>query len=156
MENLHMNEHSIFLAALEIADPNQRAAYLDQACADDPSLRKQVDALLVAHERSGEFLDVPALKQMAAGVAVNANPGGETSVVHHGAQGEIDLSFLQPSTVPVSLGRLLHYEVREVVGRGGCPTHVRRCCEERKPFRMRPGHDPHCPSGFLRTIRDTE
>jgi eukaryotic-like serine/threonine-protein kinase len=114
-----MNEQSIFLAAMEITDPHQRAAYLDQACAGDPSLRQQVDALFVAHERSGEFLDVPALKQMA-GVSGAPNPGGATSVERHASQGDIDLSFLQPSTVQGSLGRLMHYEVREVIGRGGC------------------------------------
>jgi eukaryotic-like serine/threonine-protein kinase len=115
METLHMNEHSIFLAALEISDPHQRANYLDEACIDDPPLRQQVDGLFAAHERSGEFLDVPALKQMAAG-----SPGGETSVQRHAAQGEIDLSFLEPSTAPGSLGRLRHYEIHEVIGRGGC------------------------------------
>ena len=114
-----MNEHSIFLAALEIADPAERASYLDQACADDPALRKQVEALFAAHERSGEFLDVPVLKQLA-GDSGDPNIGGETSVYASGTDGEIDLSFLEVSTVPGSLGRLLHYDVREVVGRGGC------------------------------------
>ena len=33
---------------------------------------------------------------------------------------EDDLAFLEPSSEPGSLGRLLHYDVREVVGRGGC------------------------------------
>src|SRR5688572_17452859 len=110
-----MNEQSIFLAALDIADPIERADYLSHTCGGDSTLRRQVEALLTAHERSGEFLAVPVLKQVAAG-----NPEGETSAEQHAGQGEIDLSFLQPSTSPGSLGRLLHYEIREVVGRGGC------------------------------------
>lgn len=114
-----MNEHSIFLAALEIADPSQRASYLDQACADNPSLREQVEALFKAHERSGEFLDVPVLKQLA-GDTGDPNIGGETRIDAAATEGEIDLSFLEASTVPGSLGRLRHYEVREVIGRGGC------------------------------------
>jgi len=114
-----MNEQSIFLTALEIAAPKERESYLDQACADDPTLRKQVEALLAAHERSGEFLDVPALKQMA-GDSGDPNIGAETSINASASEGEIDLSFLEPSNAPGSLGRLRHYEVREVIGRGGC------------------------------------
>lgn len=44
-----MNEESVFAAALEIPDPAARAAYLDRACAGNPALRREVDALLAAH-----------------------------------------------------------------------------------------------------------
>ena len=37
----------------------QRAAYLDAACAGDPELRRRVQALLSAHEQSGDLLDPP-------------------------------------------------------------------------------------------------
>ena len=88
----------------------KRAAYLAGACSGDAKLRRQVDALLAAHDKSGEFLDVPALEQMA---------GGETS--EQGLPGaDVDISFLQPSTTPGSLGRLGSYEIRELLGRGGC------------------------------------
>src|SRR5690606_13184780 len=110
-----MNEHSIFLAAIEIADPDQRASYLAQACADNTSLRNQVETLLAAHERTGEFLDVPSLKQLAAG-----QPDPSPIAEHGTEQGDIDLSFLEPSSATDSLGRLKHYEIREVIGRGGC------------------------------------
>jgi serine/threonine protein kinase len=114
-----MNEQDIFLAALDIADPAQRADYLVRSCNGDPLLRQQVEGLLEAHERSGAFLDVPALKQMA-GASGEGNSDGETSADLPTAQEESDLAFLQPSTSPGSLGRLGHYEVREVIGRGGC------------------------------------
>ena len=48
------------------------------------------------------------------------SPDTVTSVEHREDNGEIDLSFLQPPTAPGSLGRLGHYDVREVLGRGGC------------------------------------
>src|SRR5262252_4070185 len=40
--------------------PEQRAAFLDRLCADDPSLKKEVAELIQAYERSGSFLDSPA------------------------------------------------------------------------------------------------
>jgi hypothetical protein len=55
-----MRERSVFLAALEIADPPARAAYLDQACAGDAGLRERVQGLLQAHEQPGSFMNRPA------------------------------------------------------------------------------------------------
>jgi serine/threonine protein kinase len=40
--------------------PEQRASLLDRLCADDPSLKKEVEELIQAYERSGSFLDSPA------------------------------------------------------------------------------------------------
>jgi hypothetical protein len=94
-----MTEREIFLAALEKDDPTERAAYLDQACGADTALRQRAEALLRAHETSPHFMDVPVVEQMA-------DKGG-------------GLDFLDPPQKPNSLGRLGHYEVLEVVGRGG-------------------------------------
>src|SRR5262245_28177380 len=47
---------SIFWAALERTSADDRAAYLDTACANDPALRKRIEALLRAHEDAGSFL----------------------------------------------------------------------------------------------------
>jgi tetratricopeptide (TPR) repeat protein len=55
-----VNESRIFAAALELATPAQRAAYLDAACAGDPALRGAVEALLRAHETDPGFLERPA------------------------------------------------------------------------------------------------
>jgi serine/threonine protein kinase len=52
-----MTDESIFAAALQKTTPDERAALLDQACADDPQLRRRVEALLKAHEQSGGLLD---------------------------------------------------------------------------------------------------
>src|SRR5581483_1879073 len=52
---------AIFLAALEIDDPGNRAAHLDRACGGDAALRRQVEELLQAHAQAGGFLpDKPA------------------------------------------------------------------------------------------------
>ncbi len=55
-----MNERSIFAAALDIADPSERAAYLDQACGSKAGLRQHLDELLAAREKLGSFLREPA------------------------------------------------------------------------------------------------
>src|SRR5271166_2574126 len=54
-----MTERDLFLQALDIKDPAERAAFFDRACADDRELRAQVEQLLKAHERAGQFLDQP-------------------------------------------------------------------------------------------------
>jgi serine/threonine protein kinase len=53
---------SVFAAAVEFAAPEERAAFLEQACAGDPALRERIDALLRAHDRAGHFIDLPAAK----------------------------------------------------------------------------------------------
>jgi serine/threonine protein kinase/tetratricopeptide (TPR) repeat protein len=41
-------------------EPAKRAAFLEQACAGDDSLRREVEALLAAHEKAGSFIESPA------------------------------------------------------------------------------------------------
>src|SRR3954453_19972513 len=55
-----MTERTIFLAALDIDDPGERAAYVDRACGDDAGLRAQVEGLLNAHEQPAGFMARPA------------------------------------------------------------------------------------------------
>src|SRR5438046_2591689 len=54
-----IDEEAIFAAALAKRSPQERAAYLDQACAGDAALRTRVEMLLAAHDRAGEFLESP-------------------------------------------------------------------------------------------------
>jgi serine/threonine protein kinase/tetratricopeptide (TPR) repeat protein len=46
----------VFCAALELASPAERAAYLDHACGDDRDARRRVERLLAAHSQAGNFL----------------------------------------------------------------------------------------------------
>jgi eukaryotic-like serine/threonine-protein kinase len=49
----------LFEAALA-KNPSERAAFLIEACADDPSLQPEVEALLVSDAKADGFLEPPA------------------------------------------------------------------------------------------------
>jgi serine/threonine protein kinase len=51
---------SIFFAALEKPSGQERAAFLDVACAADAELRKHVERMLAAHPKAHDFLNGPA------------------------------------------------------------------------------------------------
>ncbi|MEP6586919.1 MAG: protein kinase, partial [Candidatus Udaeobacter sp.] len=51
----------LFQSALERA-PEERAAFLDEACHDDEGMRREVESLLTSHERAENFIEVPAFK----------------------------------------------------------------------------------------------
>ncbi len=115
-----MNERAIFFEALDQDDLTERAAFLDQACAGDAALRQRLEALLRCHSNAGDFLDRPAAQQLAAGADTPGRAGSagkETQL--QGPEPPFPSDFLAPSQRPGSLGRLGHYEVLEVVGRGG-------------------------------------
>src|SRR5947208_282642 len=123
-----MTQEQVFLAVLDLANPGDRTAYLEKACGGDAEFRRQVEALLAAHFKTGEFLDRPVGKQLEAGSATlinssvppHANRVGDAVADEKKPDEEPDdLHFLQPSTRPDSLGRIGHYEVLQVLGKGG-------------------------------------
>src|SRR5665213_1640600 len=113
-----MNERAIFMEALDRETPPERAAYLDKACGGDTALRQRVEALLTSHEQAGSFLGKPVPERLAEGLAAPDGPT-ETQGEPSAAEGGERLDFLTPSDKPGSLGRLGHYEIQEVIGRGG-------------------------------------
>jgi tRNA A-37 threonylcarbamoyl transferase component Bud32 len=119
-----VTEETIFLAALEQATPADRAAYLDAACAGDPALRERVEALLRSHADPDSFLDRPAIARQAEAKAesqctTDLPADAAKGVAHESVADDELLACLAPSGEPGTLGRLDHYEVLEVVGRGG-------------------------------------
>ena len=106
---------TVFFAALERAGPAERDAYLNEACAGDAELRRQVDWLLNAHARSGQFLERPVAEAECVSDVIGAEGDDDSDV----DRDEVDLSFLAQSSEPDSLGRLGHYEILGVVGCGG-------------------------------------
>src|SRR5258708_4647834 len=105
---------SIFLSAAEIAGQQERHAYLSDKCAGDPLLRQRVEALLTAHEESGEFRDFTALA--ASGTAESA---GKSLNAGTEQEEQAQFTFLSPPTQPNHLGRLGHYQIQSLIGQGG-------------------------------------
>jgi serine/threonine protein kinase len=92
----------VFLQAVQ-EDPAQRQAFLDTACTDG-EVRTRVEALLKAHDSVGSFLDGPAV---------------QSSPQHTNVDVAETLDFLDPCDKPDRLGLLAHYEISEILGRGG-------------------------------------
>jgi hypothetical protein len=114
-----MTIDAIFAQALAKHTPAERTAYLDEACAHDAMLRQRVETLLRSHEAAGDFLGKPAIQYAAeelAGPACAEETQGEPPVDDGDRE---PLGFLASSDKPGSLGRLGHYEVLEIIGRGG-------------------------------------
>ncbi len=97
MSNMSLVE-DIFLAALEKGTPEERAAYLEQACKGDPELRRRVERLLEAHPKAGDFLENPAL------------PPAEATAAH------------VPSGEQVGTVIAGRYKLLEQIGEGGMGT----------------------------------
>ena len=69
----------VFDAALE-RDEAERASFLEEACAGDADLRREVESLLAAHDRAATFIEAPALEVAARRLAADAPHAGATTV----------------------------------------------------------------------------
>jgi serine/threonine protein kinase len=124
-----VSERDIFTAAREMTDPVARAAYLDGTCGADAGLRARVEALLRAHDQPHSLLDHPAAvapdQDPGATEARtgNSDPVASATRTASGDNGsspdEEALAFLAPCSRPDSLGRIGHYEVLQILGKGG-------------------------------------
>src|ERR1051326_2332841 len=102
-----MDDESIFAEALPMSS-TERQAYLDHACADDPTQREEVEALLKSHEEAGEFLAEPAVMQLAiadeVAETIDTRPDGTSATRRSSA--------LSPPPI-------VGYEILCELGRGG-------------------------------------
>lgn len=71
----------IFQEALDLA-PEQRSAYLDQACAGDEDLRHEVESLVSSYEQSSKFMETPVI-EIDAAVIAGADAKSEGRLVGH-------------------------------------------------------------------------
>jgi eukaryotic-like serine/threonine-protein kinase len=95
----------LFLAALEKDTPQERAAFLDQACQDDADLRRQVERLL--HAQAGGVLEKPAASLQAT---VDSEPAGA---------GEDRETLPAAGGSPEMGTRVGPYQLVQLIGEGG-------------------------------------
>src|SRR5262245_47738400 len=57
---------ALFFAVLDKNTETERAAFLESACGGDAELRRQVEKLLDAHPKVGDFLKQPAVERLVA------------------------------------------------------------------------------------------
>ena len=101
-----MQEQTIFTEALEKQDPAERAAFLDQACANDPVLRQRIERLLERHQQGDSLLERP-VAPLAATIdapAGSERPGtviGPYKLLQQIGEGGMGTVFLAEQTVPV-------------------------------------------------------
>ena len=99
-------EVAVFAAVVTLA-ADQRAAYLDQACAGDNALRLKIEALLRVHDDVGDFLENPA-----EAAAPPTNPAAFC-----GPRGTMLINPAPDEKIGARIGR---YKLREKIGEGGC------------------------------------
>jgi serine/threonine protein kinase len=94
---------AVFFAALD-RKPEERAAYLDQACAGDADLRARVERLLAAHPNVGGFLEpasTDAHEPAAPTEGVGAVVAGKYKLVEAIGEGGMGSVFMAQQTEPV-------------------------------------------------------
>jgi serine/threonine protein kinase len=100
-----MTVEEIFQVAVE-KPPGERAAYLDAACAGNPELRAQVEALVRSHEQAGSLLEKP-LFQTASTIdhaPPSEGPGaqiGPYKLLQQIGEGGMGTVFMAEQTHPV-------------------------------------------------------
>ena len=110
MSEPHKPVGAIFDAAVELPS-ERRAAYLQEACAGDETLRQRVEALLRAHELAGTFMDSPAPTLRPETIRLE----------------------LPPSEKPGD--KIGHYKLLQQIGEGGCG--VVYMAEQEQPVKRR-------------------
>ncbi len=101
-----MNEEEVFHEALA-RKPEERAAYLDQACAGDPARRASVEALLQVNVGATGFLEHPSpptTELPAEGLDPSASLGamiGPYKLLEQIGEGGFGVVYLAEQTEPV-------------------------------------------------------
>jgi eukaryotic-like serine/threonine-protein kinase len=94
----------VFCAALELASPAERAAYLDHACGDDRDARGRVERLLAAHSQAGNFLGAgPAVVAATTDLPAQAigTMIGPYKLLQQIGEGGMGTVFMAEQTQPV-------------------------------------------------------
>ena len=107
MTKTPQHKDDIFHAAAEIADPQQRAAYLEASCGGDSELRNEVLALLEHDAAAGSFMQQPAIadnRKTQSYQAISEGPGtkiGPYTLREQIGEGGFGLVFVAEQQKPV-------------------------------------------------------
>src|SRR5437899_1768714 len=99
------NPETVFAQAIEIESPEDRAAFLDQACTHHPELRREMEKLVVDYFRAGNFLEKPAVPILATiDEPVSERSGtviGPYKLLQQIGEGGMGTVFMAEQTQPV-------------------------------------------------------
>src|SRR6266581_857265 len=138
--------NDLFQSAVERA-PETRAAFLDEGCRGDEDLRREVESLLTSHERSENFIELPAF-EVAPELVTNDRTGALVgklighyrieSLIGVGGMGEVYLARderlgrkvalkLLPERLTADEAQLSRFKTAARVWEGECAGRVGNC-----------------------------